>query len=220
MKGERNLARSTDRLPAEEFNKIEADHILEAVQMLLGGYVDHAFGASTDYDLVALDDKRLPPKAVFGLAAKLALGFEVLPKHFTAGETSTCFRILRQAGYQIIEKNEPVRTSPLLAETDQEWAEGRPKLITHLVRERAKGLAQAKRSHFKREHGKLFCERCKLDPVEVYRSVDGEACIEVHHSNVHVSEMSNGHKTNMAHLQCLCANCHRFVHKLLKTGTR
>lgn len=94
-KGERNLSRSADRLPAEQFTKIEADHILEAVQMLLSGYADHTFGPSTDYDLITMDDKRLPPKAVFGLAAKLALGFEVLPKHFTAGETSTCSTTLQ-----------------------------------------------------------------------------------------------------------------------------
>jgi len=216
--GERNLSRSSDRLPAEQFRKIEADHIFEAVQMLLDGHVDHTFAPSTDYDLIAMDGKRLPPKAVFGLAAKLALHFEVLPKHFTAGETSTCFRILREAGYQIVAKNQQVQAPSLLTEADQEWAEGKPKLLTHLVRERAKGLAQAKRSSFKRQHGRLFCERCKLDPIQMYGSGDGEACIEVHHSDVHISQMISGHKTNLDGLQCLCANCHRFVHKILKTG--
>lgn len=211
-------SRSAERLPAESFNTIGADHVLEAVQLLLDGYVDHAFGPSTDYDLIALDGKRLPPKAVFGIAAKLATGEEVLPKHFTAGETSLCFRILRQAGYQIVSKGQHVEVTQPLSESDQEWAEGRPKLVTHLVRERAKGLAQAKRSQFKRDHnGKLFCERCKLDPVEVYGSVDGEACIEVHHDDVHISSMGEGHKTRLDALQCLCANCHRVVHKKLKS---
>lgn len=208
--------RSAERFPVKKFDAIGADHILEAVQMLLDGYADHAFGPSTDYDLIAMDGKRLPPKAVFGIAATLALKEEVLPKHFTAGETSTCFRILREAGYQVVRKGQPVELTLPLSESDQEWAEGRTKLVTHLVRERAKGLAQAKRSQFKREHGKLFCERCKLDPVEVYGSVDGEACIEVHHDDVHVSNMSSGHKTRLDTLKCLCANCHRFVHRQMK----
>jgi hypothetical protein len=211
-------SRSAERFPAEAFSVIGADHVLEAVQLLLDGYVDHPFGPSTDYDLIAMDGKRLPPKAVFGIAAKLATGDEVLPKHFTAGETSLCFRVLRQAGYQIVPKGEQVESTPALSESDKEWAEGRAKLVTHLVRERAKGLAQAKRSQFKREHGKLFCERCKLDPVEVYGSVDGEACIEVHHDDVHVSNMGEGHKTGLQALRCLCANCHRFVHKQLKAS--
>jgi hypothetical protein len=214
--GQRKDSRSAERLPAEAFSKIGADHVLEAVQMLLGVYVDHAFGPSTDYDLVAMDDQRLPPKAVFGLAAKLALGFEILPKHFSAGDTSTCFRILRQAGYQVVPKGQQVEIIPPLSESDQEWAEGKPKLVTHLVRERAKGLAPAKRTQSKRDHGKLFCERCKLDPVEIYGSVYGEACIEVHHQDVHVSDMKSDHKTGLASLQCLCANCHRFVHRRLK----
>jgi len=213
-------SRSPNRLPVLAFNPIGADHILEAVQLLLSGYVDHPFGSSTDYDLIAMEGNRLPPKAVFGIAAKLATGVEVLPKHFTAGETSLCFRVLRQAGYQIVPKEQHVEVTPPLSESDQEWTEGRTKLVTHLVRERAKGLAQAKRSKFKREHGKLFCERCKLDPVKVYGSVDGEACIEVHHNDVHVSNMEEGHKTRLEALQCLCANCHRFVHKQLKASLR
>lgn len=209
-------APSAQRLPGKVFDAIGADHILEAVQRLVDGYSDHAFGPSTDYDLIAADGKRLPPKTVFGLAATLALKEEVLPKHFTAGETSICFRILREAGYKIVPKGQEVELTLPLSESDQEWTEGRTKLVTHLVRERAKGLAQAKRSVFKREHGRLFCERCKFDPVEVYGSVDGEACIEVHHDEVHVSDMGSGHKTRLDSLKCLCANCHRFVHRQLK----
>ncbi|MDN4056013.1 hypothetical protein QPK32_23380 [Massilia sp. YIM B02763] len=210
------LNRSAERLPARQLNKISDDNVRQAVRMLLDGYNEHEFGSSTDYDLIDSDGNRLPPKAVFGLAARLALGFNVKPKHFTAGESSPCFRILRRAGYQIVQKDGQVAPIREITESDMEWAEGRPKLITHLVRERAKGLAQAKRSRFKRDYGKLFCEHCKLDPVKFYGSVDGEACIEVHHSEIHVSEMKHGHKTRLDSLQCLCANCHRVAHRQLK----
>jgi 5-methylcytosine-specific restriction protein A len=33
---------------------------------------------------------------------------------------------------------------------------------------------------------------------------------------VQVSEMQRGHKTQLEHLQCLCANCHRLVHREMR----
>jgi len=212
------ISRSAERLPAEVFRKIEADHILEAVYLLLGGFSKHAFSASIDYDLITDNGERLPPKAVFGLAATLALGFEVLPKHFTAGTNSVCFRTLQKSGYRIVPKGEEAELASALSAIDQDWTEGKAKLVTHLTRERAKGAAQAKRSQFKRDHGRLFCERCNLDPVVEYGSPDGEACIEIHHNTVQISAMDLGHKTVLADLQCLCANCHRFVHNQMKTA--
>jgi len=213
------VSRSAERLPTNIFSPIDANHVFNAVHMLLEGHTYDPFGQSTDYDLIVDDNRRLPPKAVFGLAARLALGVEILPKHFTAGKTSVCFRILQQAGYRIVPKDQQAELAPPLSESDLEWAEGRPKLVTHLKRERAKGLAQAKRSQFKRDHaGKLFCERCGLDPVAVFGSIDGEACIEVHHNDVPVSAMNSAHRTRLESLKCLCANCHRFVHKQLKAS--
>src|SRR5688572_17573433 len=90
------------RLPAAELRKVTPEHISSAVQKLLAGHSDHGFGPSTDYDLIAANGARLPPKAVFGLALSEALGIEVNPKNFSAGESQTCFRILRAAGYQIV----------------------------------------------------------------------------------------------------------------------
>lgn len=214
-------ARSQKRLPIEDLERVTPEHVWNAVQMLLDGYSDHQFAVSTDYDLLAEGGARLPPKAVFGVAARLALGFEILPKHFTGGEGSPCFRILRSAGFAIIGKNESTPPStPALSDEDQTWAEGKIKLVAHLVRERAKGLAQAKKSQFKREHGKLYCERCGLDPVAEYKTNHAEACIEVHHHDVHVRDMPEQHRTTLESLQCLCANCHRLVHKVLREQCR
>jgi hypothetical protein len=84
-----------------------------------------------------------------------------------------------------------------------------------LIAERAPGLAKAKKAQYRRTHGQLSCERCGLDPVTHYGTKEAEACIEVHHSATHVSEMAKGHKTTLDDLQCLCANCHRLVHKIL-----
>jgi 5-methylcytosine-specific restriction protein A len=208
--------RSADRLPAEELNRVTAEQVWNALEKLQAG-IEHPFGPSTDYDLVTEAGERFPPKAVFGLAASEALGFEVQPKHFSAGVGEPCFRVLQAAGFAIIGKNETV--SPIgfpASQEDREWTEGKPNLVAHLRKERASGLAQAKKDNFIRLYGRLKCERCGMDPEEVYGGPHGLACIEVHHHSVQVENMAERHRTKLEDLQCLCANCHRVVHRLLK----
>lgn len=210
-KDDRHLA----RFPAEVLNRATPEYIWAAGQRFLEGEIQHEFGESTDFDVI-IDGRRFAPKAVFGLALSLALdGQSVQPKHFTGGEGSTCFKLLRQAGYAVISKDQPVPTLDPAGLPDPEWEEGARRLQPHWKRERAAGLAQAKRSQHRRIYGKLTCERCGLDPVAYFGSPLGEACIEVHHAKVQVSEMADGHVTKLEDLQCLCANCHRFAHKEL-----
>lgn len=213
-------ASKSERLPADALRKATPEQIYAAVQRLLTEDVEHAFGESTDYDLIADDGSRLPPKAVFGLALAVSLGEPIEPKHFTAGETSPCFKLLRAAGYQVVPKGEAaqIETGDLDADEDAEWSEGKKKLVQHIVGERQPGLAKAKKAQYRRQHGKLSCERCGLDPVAEYGTPHGEACIEVHHATTQVSEMQEGHKTTLADLQCMCANCHRFVHRAMRHG--
>lgn len=208
--------RSLARLPAEQLRKVSARHIWQAVQDMLGGIEVPGFGSSTDYDLMTEEGDRLPPKAVFGLAATQALGFQVQPKHFTAGVGSTSFDLLAEAGYLIVPKGAPVPAPDVqISYDDRIWTEGQPKLVTHLRKERGTGLAKAKKDQFIAEHGRLFCELCNLDPATVYGDA-GEACIEVHHSRVQVADMIDEHQTRLEDLQCLCANCHRVEHRILK----
>jgi hypothetical protein len=202
-------------LPSETFDPVTAEHLLQAARMLVGGFADHPFHDSTDYD-VLFDGHRLPPKALLGVAAKLALGRQLKPSDFKGGQDTLCFRILAGAGYTIIPKNEATPRETLLSPDDRRWSEGNVRLVTHLKRERGTGLAAAKRASFRAEHGRLFCERCGLDPVKHYGDPDGEACIEVHHSREAVADMAPGHQTELEDLECLCANCHRFVHRQMK----
>lgn len=209
--------RSLDRLPAESLRSVSAEHVWRAVQELLAGAESLGFGPSTDYDLIAGDGLRLPPKAVFGLAATYALGFQIMPRHFTAGLSSVCFEVLEDAGFRIVPKGEQDHSVPLpLPNDDRLWAEGRPKLIAHLRRERALGLSFAKKAEFRRVRGRLFCERCLMDPIVTYGGEHGEACIEVHHHVVQVAQMEEGHQSRLDELQCLCASCHRVVHRELR----
>jgi len=98
--------RHLDRLPADDLHKVTAEHVWNAVQRLSTEAVAHAFGESREFDLLGERGVRLPPKAVFGLAATEALGFEVLPKHFSGGIGTPCFRILEDAGFEIVRKGE------------------------------------------------------------------------------------------------------------------
>lgn len=210
--------RSADRLPAIDLQKVTPEHLWHAVQRLQAGYTDHAFSESTDYDVLLENGVRLAPKAVFGLAATGALGHPIQPRHFTAGIGSTCFTMLESSGYTIVPKGEGAVVAPVPdVQADREWSEGTPRLRSHLRRERSAGLREAKKAEFRRNNsGKLFCEKCGLDPVDRYASEDGEACIEVHHKRVQVSEMDEGHLTTLEDLQCLCANCHRVEHRLIR----
>jgi hypothetical protein len=206
--------RHLHRLPAETLAKATPEHIWAAIQRFTAGDVEHGFGPSTDFDLV-VEECRFRPKAVFGVALSMALNGQIIePKHFSGGEGSVCFRLLRYAGYVIVPKGQEVMTEPN-AVLDQEWREGDQKLVPHWRKERAAGVAKAKKAQFRRLNGRLFCERCKIDPVDEYGTTLAESCIEVHHNSTHVSAMNPGHITTLDDLQCLCANCHRLVHRLV-----
>jgi len=219
------------RLPASELRKVKPSHIHKAVRKLLDGGDTPNFAPSREYD--ALTDTGIPlaPKKVFGLALEEALGIETYPGHFSAGWGQICFELLQEAGLWIVPKNGGAprpKPDPKLIEselanfapTEEElsWIEGNPKIVSHLKRERAPGLAKEKRDAFIAEHKRLFCEDCKLDPVEQYGPEAGSACIEVHHHRTHVANMKPSHKTSMDDLKCLCANCHRVLHRKLALG--
>jgi 5-methylcytosine-specific restriction protein B len=63
---------------------ITRGHIKTAILSLDEG-IDHHLGVSIRYD-VLYEGERHPPKAVVGLAAKLAIGRELWPKDFSGGE--------------------------------------------------------------------------------------------------------------------------------------
>lgn len=57
---------------------------------------------------------------------------------------------------------------------------------------------------FKKDNdGNVFCEVCKEDD---------EVALDVHHDNVEICNMEDGHLTKLTDLRVLCANCHRKVH--------
>ena len=213
-------AATTDRLQAETLQKVTAHQIWRAAEDIrqtkeFGDFID-----STKFDVLLDDGTRLPPKAVFGRAASAALGFEVKPHHFSGGEGTICFQAIQDAGFQIVAKDVQNKASPAITPPpeDVSWAEGSQRRVTHLKRERRSGLSNAKKRAFTAEHGRLYCERCGIDPVQEY-GTHGEACIEVHHT-VPVSDMVDGHQTTLDELMCLCADCHRIIHSEMRQDER
>ncbi|WP_417797483.1 hypothetical protein [Terasakiella pusilla] len=203
------------KLSARQLSRVKADHLYRAVERLEQGFNEHGFAKSTKYDLISDNNVRLDPKAVFGVAAHEALGHYVGPEDFTAGDSSVSFRILRECGFNIVLKGQTPIIEPIpIDPDDEEWAEGNKYRATHLRKERGRNLSKAKKASFKsKNNGILYCERCGLIPHEVFSSKHAEACIEVHHSKVTVKEMNENHRTKLEDLQCLCANCHRIVHR-------
>lgn len=82
---------------------ITQDDVRKALSDFEAG-VDHEFGPSTFYDLVH-NDRRYPPKAILGLAARRIAGKTLRPNEFSGGEASECFSILRNLGFTIVPKD-------------------------------------------------------------------------------------------------------------------
>ncbi|WP_145986242.1 HNH endonuclease [Sphingobium sp. YG1] len=222
---------SVERLPVSELSKVGPTHIRTALERLDAGDPASNFDPSRDYDVKTGDGHAYSPKKVFGLALEEALGIEARPGHFSVGWGTPCFDILEKAGMWIVPKStsaarpkpspsELADASESLVLTDEErtWIEGNPKIAAHLKKERQPSLAAEKRARFILDHGRLFCEHCQLDPVEKYGTEAGVACIEIHHHRTHVADMQAGHKTSLDDLKCLCANCHRVLHRSLSLG--
>jgi len=213
-------AENYNRLSSSAFKGITPNHFWRAIKKIRAGFKNHSFGESTGYDLICEDGTRLPPKAVFGIAATEFLDFEVLPEHFSGGKGTTCLKLLEDAGFEIgLKPNKAEEPIPNIVPRDPEdlvWTEGDLKMAQgHYIRERASGLAKAKKEDFRAKHeGQLYCERCDMNPEDQYGK-HGEACIEVHHT-IPIAELKGEHQTTLDEVECLCANCHRVEHRKIR----
>ena len=89
--------------------------------------------------------------------------------------------------------------------------EGRIIATIHKRYERSLKNKQNKIKDFKKRYGSLFCEACKFNFEETYGNRGVDFC-EIHHE-IPVSEMKLGSKTRIQDLRCICANCHRIIHR-------
>lgn len=203
--------RRPSRLSAVAFALVRPHHVWQAVRAIMAGARDPAYRDSTDYDVIAPDGVRLPPKWVFAWAASTALGFRVLPEHFRGGEGTPAFRVLRDAGFAIVAKASPAPVGVVVAAAPWEvaWGEVDAAAFAHLTRERHPALRHAKRSEVAALHRRWRCEGCGLDP-DARHGPEGEWLLEVHH--VPSPDTADDRPPALADCLLLCANCHRVAH--------
>ena len=227
------VERRRGRLPAELLRRVERRHVDTAIAELRSGRGRWTrFENSTGWDLFPDDGgEPLPPKKVFGIALAEALRTYTGPDDFTSG--AQIFELLRGLDFRVepvsaLPSSHPSPSSSLsgrprtVTPTDEErsWMEGDRRLARHLVRERSGSMPAQFKAGFRIAHGKLFCQRCARDYVDVYKDAEiAEACFEVHHT-VPVSKMARGHVTTVDQLQLLCANCHRATHREMARASR
>ena len=99
-----------------------------------------------------------------------------------------------------------------LTEDDIGFVEGKKKLRQHIYRERHPKVIKLAKEKFKKENeGRLFCEVCNFDFVQIYGEL-GEDFIEGHHI-LPVSELEEGQETKIKDIVMVCSNCHRMLHR-------
>jgi 5-methylcytosine-specific restriction protein A len=217
-------------LPHARQRRVTTLQIHNAVDRLLSGEEAPNFMDSRRYVVVAEGDQYLAPKKVFGLALEAALGIEAFPGHFHAGWDEPSFELIQQAGYRIIDKHSSQRSrrsnarTPSLLEDPEErsWAEGEPRIVSHLRTERRrdpKAAAEKRRQLRSENEGRLICENsdCSTDWYALFPAEIAEGVFEIHHT-VPLSEMKEGHETVVEDLRCLCASCHRAEHRRMSLG--
>ncbi|MXO94236.1 hypothetical protein GRI62_11580 [Erythrobacter arachoides] len=151
----------------------------------------------------------------------MALGIEAFPAHFSAGWSQPSFELLQAAGYQIIDKytvlpsdlEETAATAQLPNEyDDRRWAEGNPKRVVHLRRERSPVAMKEKKAAVLAATGTLACEHCGFEPGKLHGPAFFDAGLDVHHT-IPLSQVSHCHETTLDDLKVLCATCHRIEHR-------
>lgn len=226
----------SDALPpisSRHFEEVGRDHILAAISEIREGRErPNRFEGGTKYRLVVGDGgPDLPPKKVFGIALSIALGRPVSPSDFSSGDG--IFTHLSRHGFTVshLERSEtgmkeegeayaddyPASVPPL--EEERLWIEGDRRVVSHLIGERSGALPKKFKVYFRTQHGRLFCERCGNDFVNVYGDAHAEACFDVHHK-LPIADRATGRPTAFAELELLCSNCHRITHSEMRQDSQ
>lgn len=189
---------------------IERKHIISAIDDLKRG-VRHAFADSTRYDVVH-DNRRYPPKAVLGLAAKHLTGAELGPIDFKGGLGSKCFKILSENGFRVENKQDLSMLAGLpdwlsTEEVPDAYREGAGVQLwvnrfERNARIRDKALAY---------HG-FRCSACDFDFGVIYGAL-GVGFMHVHHIKPLSTIRSQYIVNPIEDLRPVCPNCHAMIHR-------
>lgn len=87
--------------------------------------------------------------------------------------------------------------------------EGRRRLITHLRIERERAVVDAAKAAWRANDPLLRCEVCGFSAEAVY----GTPYVEAHHRRPLADLRGETTRTSIEDLACVCANCHRALHR-------
>lgn len=94
---------------------------------------------------------------------------------------------------------------------DEEFLEGDTFVEQYLAKQRnSKAVTKKKQDARKQKNGRLICEVCDFDFVEIYGEI-GSDFAECHHK-IPLSETKEVRLTKTSDLAIVCANCHRMLH--------
>jgi 5-methylcytosine-specific restriction protein A len=93
---------------------------------------------------------------------------------------------------------------------DEEFPEGKLLTQLHKQKERNRRAIEKKKQKVLQETGRLVCEVCGFDFAEYYGAI-GHGFAECHHT-IPVAQLTEDHRTRLAELAIVCANCHRMIH--------
>jgi len=131
-----------------------------------------------------------------------------------AGPAGTIFPLTKEQGeflWSCPWGQPPGKQTPEDPSFEASAYEGGMRFYQHMIRERQRGIKEAKRNQFIKEHGKLYCEACGLDTKKIYP--DGyDDLYEVHH-RIPLSEVIGVVETRLDDLAILCPTCHRAIHR-------
>jgi predicted HNH restriction endonuclease len=89
--------------------------------------------------------------------------------------------------------------------------EGRLLTRIHVYKERDRNFSLMVKKFYKDKNGgKLNCQACGLDPINLY-GTDGERCIEAHHT-IPIEELQPDSDVRVHEMAVVCASCHRVIH--------
>lgn len=90
------------------FEKVTHQHIIEGIEDFNSTGIPNGYGASSTYDLIH-EGIPYPPKAIMAYANYRADGREIEP-YFAGGIGTDCFNTYEKLGFQIIKKNNLMKT--------------------------------------------------------------------------------------------------------------
>lgn len=105
---------------------------------------------------------------------------------------------------------EEAETKPPVEEEEIYGVEGRILTRIHVYKERDRGFVTRTKNYYRNINGRLTCECCGLDPLNIY-GPRGERCLEAHH-RIPIEELQPDSVIRVADMAIVCATCHRIIH--------